>query len=265
MIVSLVLKDKYNVGINSNNKVKVDGHLIAVSDIPFVRYRFSQYGVEECEFIKNNIPKFEGPVHMAEVRLSENSISEIERLNENENLAVFLYVPITDYDIANGLREETVELLGKFEDSEVFYDRIMIKDESTQLYPLAAERLKLQISEITGDTIKDIGVCGSPLSFRSGDEPGQACLTAVWARKLMSEYALSDNVVTPTANHENMTCCGCIKYLVVNSDLPAPLSTKEKSEHNKANKSSNEGDKSSEPKKPKAVSNNNWAFTDVDI
>lgn len=251
MIASIVFKGMHNVGINGNQKIKVDGHLLSLADIPFVRYRFENYGETELEFIKNNKAKFNGPVHLAEVTLSANSCTVLDAMDDIDNLAKFLYVPIDDADIANGLKPETVELLGAVKDC--FFDRVMIKDNSSMIYALAADRLKIEIEKALGDTFKasDIGVCGSPLSFRNSDVEGQACLTALWARKLMAEYAESADIVVPSASHECMTCCGCIQYLVVESDIPAPLSAKEKSAAKKAS-GENTVKEPKEPKAPKA-------------
>lgn len=252
MITSIVITDKYSIGVNSNNKIKVDGHLISISEIPFIRYRFENYGQAEIDYIKSNQDKFKGPIHMAEIKLKPGCSDILESMEDMEYLVKFIYVEVDDFDIANGLKDETVELLESITD--YFFDRVMIKDNSSMMYPLAAERLKIAIEQALGNTVQasDIGVCGSPLSFRHSDVEGQACLTAVWARKLMAEYSESDDIVVPSASHECMTCCGCIKYLVVNTDLPAPLSTKEKSAAN-SEKKVKEPKESKESKEPKKV------------
>lgn len=227
MVASIVLTGKYTIGINGNNKIKVKDKLLATSDIPFIRYRFDSYGEDELEFIKANKKRFTEPVHLAEVILGDNTKTELDALDNIEQLAKFLYVPISDADVATGLSDETVARLENI--TECYYDRIMLKDNTSMLYPLAAEKLKLDIKNITGFRPGDMGICGSPLSFRNGDEVGQACLTAVWARKIMADYSDNDAIVVPSASHENMSCCGCIQYFVVDTDLPAPLSSKEKS------------------------------------
>lgn len=221
MITSIVLTDKYNVGVNSNNKIKLDGHLLSLTDIPFVRYRFSKYTDEELSFIKLNKEKFKGPIHLAEVMLDENSASVLTAMDSIEGLAKFLYVTVTDFDIANGLNENAVSILSNLGDA--YYDRIVIKDKTSMMYPLAAAKLMTEIEKLTGFKSYDIGMCGSTLSFRTGDEEGKACLTAVWARRIMAEYADTADIVIPTAGHECMNCCGCIQYITVSSNVEAPI------------------------------------------
>lgn len=248
MVASLVLTEKYNIGVNAKGKVKVADHLLATSEIPFIRYRFESYGPDELEYIKKSMEKFTQPVHLAEVTIGPNSESEIASIKELGDIAVFVYVPITDAEVSDGLNDDTCEWLDSISESE--FDRVMLKDKASMLYPLVAEKLKMEVSEHCDFKPADIGICGSPLSFRCGDEPGQACLTAVWARTIMSNYASADDIVVPSASHESMDCCGCIRYFVVDHDLPAPLSSKEKSEANKASKGNN--DKEPKQVKPKA-------------
>ena len=250
MIASIVYKDTYTVGINGNNKIKVDGHLLALSDIPFVRYRFSEWGEKQFEFVKMNMERFKGPVHMAEVTLGDNTKEILDKMDDFDNLVKFIYVPIDNTDVSVGLKESTIEQLKNLGDA--FYDRIMLKDNSSMIYALAADRIKIEVEKAIGGEFKasDIGVCGSPLSFRNSDAEGQACLTALWARKIMAEYASSPDIVIPTASHECMQCCGCIQYLTIESDLPAPLSSKEKSAAKKSSEST--GGESKAPKEPKA-------------
>lgn len=258
MIASIVLKGMYKVGVNSNNKIKIEGHLMPLTDVPFVRYRFSNYGDKEIEFIKNNTKLLKGPVHLVEIPLTSDTakiIEKMDEISEFEKIAKFVYVPIDDYDIANGFKQETLNNLESIKES--YFDRLMLKDNCTMIYPIAADRLKIKIENIFDGEIKsrEIGVCGSPLSFRNSDVEGQACLTAVWARKIISEYSeLEDDKVTvPTANHECMTCCGCIQYFVVESDIPAPLSSKEKSEKKSSNNSNGANQKPKSAPKPHKV------------
>ena len=260
MVASIVFTGMHNVGVNGNNKIKVDGHLLSMSEIPFVRYRFDKYGEEELEFIKKNKEKFKGPVHLAEVTLCPGVGEILDAMDEINNLAKFLYVPVTDADLANGLNEEAKTILGTLDDS--FYDRIMIKDNTSMIYTLAADRIKLEIEQAVHENFSysDIGVCGSPLSFCHGDNESQACLTALWARKIMAEYADSADIVVPSASQEKMKCCGCIQYLIVDSDIPAPLSAKEKA----AKKDPAEKNEK-EPKEPKVTKTKGMDVWDDDL
>jgi hypothetical protein len=72
------------------------------------------------------------------------------------------------------------------------------------------------------------GVCSSPLSFSE-----LACLTAVKARELMSVYSTIADVALPSANHQCMNCCGCIRYLTVTADTEAPADAKPFGGHKK--------------------------------
>jgi hypothetical protein len=85
-----------------------------------------------------------------------------------------------------------------------------------------------------------MGICSSPLSFDD-----MACLTAVKAREIMSRYSTTTDVALPSANHQSMNCCGCIRYVTVTEDIPAPSDGKQKqASGNKKN--------SSDESKPKA-------------
>lgn len=240
MVASLVLTGQYNVGLNSNGKTKVDGHLLSLTDIPFVRYRFGTYAKEQYEYILKNMEKFKDQIHLIEMNLEPGIVESIEAFHsvfdpaeKSEKIAKFLYISVDDEVKANGLSEETINLLKSV--SEEYFDRIMLKDNTTELYEIAADRIKIQIENALDGLVssRDIGICGSPLSFRSNDTEGQACLTAVWARKIMSEYAENPDITIPSASHECMTCCGCTRYFVISEDIPAPLSSKEKAANNK--------------------------------
>ena len=214
MIASLVLTGEYNIGLNANNKLKVDDHLLLITDVPFVRYRFKKYTEKQLRYIVLTMKKFPSSAHLVEFTLSDDTPNELalfENSDYGTKIARFVYVPVTDEDIANELLSEKIERLKNIK--EYFFDRVMIKDDSTMLYGLAADRIKHQIEKILDTDIKarDIGVCSSPLSFKNADVEGQACLTAVWARKLIADYVEVASESIPTASHECMTCCGCIK------------------------------------------------------
>ena len=249
MIVSIVLTGKYNIGINSNNKIKVNDKLIAINEIPFIRYRFEHYGDEEINFIQRNKEKFKGPVHLVEVTINENVVNELNAISKIENLAKIIYVPVNDDDTTNGLSDEKLDWLKAISDNDFEFDRVMLKDKATMLYALSAEKLKYEVAEALDDIVEpsEIGVCGSPLSFRNSDVEGQACITAIWARAILANHTNNPDMPTPTATHECMDCCGCTKYLIVDRDLPAPLSVKEKSE-NKKSKETNKDNKEKEVK-----------------
>lgn len=260
MVVSIVLTGRYNIGVNGNNKIKVNDKLIEMKDIPFIRYRFNEYTEEDIEFIKKNKEKFNGPIHLIEISLNDKTRNVLDMVNSMEDVPKFIYVPINDEDIAMGIKDNTLELLKGI--SDYFFDRVMIKDNTSMLYPLAADKIKFKIEEALNGAIpaRDIGICGSPLSFRNNTTEGQACLTAVWARKIMAEYSSTPDIVVPSASHECMTCCGCIQYFVVDHDLPAPLSSKEK-----AASKDNKETKDKEPKDKKPAIKNSKKHTGIPV
>lgn len=241
LITSIVLTGCHNIGVNNNNKIKIDDNIIAMKEIPFVRYRFNSYGESEIKFIERNMKRFVGPVHMAEIPLSVNTNTEAEALDGLGNIVKFLYIDVTDSDIENGFSADTIDLLENLGDA--YFDRYMLKDKSSQMYQIAADRLKDQIADILDVEPEEIGVCGSPISFRGSEgEIGQACLTAVKARELLAEY--SENVdLVPSANHECMDCCGCIRYIVVEHDIPAMANKQTKSTKTNKDSSSSENGK----------------------
>lgn len=242
MISSIVLTGKHNIGINQNGKIKVNDQLLDVnSDIPFVRYRFESYGNEEYEYIKSMMQKFKISTHLVEINLSENSRNTVDYfVNNIGNIAKYIYITVNDNDVINGLSEETLKLIETLKGSQV--DRYMLKDKSTMLDTVAAKHIIKQCCAILGVKDNTFGVCSSPLSF--GD---WSCLTAVKARELMSIYSTTADVALPSANHQCMNCCGCIRHMIIESDLEAPLDTKQK---NTKKSGESSGDKKSN--KPKS-------------
>lgn len=265
MITSIVLTDTHNVGLDSHGKFvigikdavdenKTKDVKVSIKDVPFVRYRFNSYSNEEIEYIKSMKEKFKYSSHMAEITIGEDTSDVIRKLDEIDNIIKFVYVPVNDEHVLNGLDEKTLELIGRA--SEEFYDRIMLKDCSTTLHSVAASRIKKQIIEVDEVDINDtdeIGICSSPLSF----DGKNACLTAVKARELSAEYAENDEVALPSANHECMSCCGCIRYFVIDKDIEVKEVSKGKGGTSKK-KSSTEGKSKSNSKKSKVKGFCKW-------
>lgn len=253
MVSSLVLTGTYTIGMSGSGKIKVEDNILAIKNIPFIRYRFGNYGDTELEYIKNMKEKFKGPVHLAEVTIGPRAAEELKHLSEINSLARFLYIPVNNSD--GDIPQEVYDLLGEIVEVEKgvnqpLYDRIMIKDTNSYLYPLLASQVKMKISKATGFNQFDIGVCGSTFSFKGGtSDVGDCCLTAVKARELLAKYSESDEIMVPTASHESMSCCGCIRYMVVSSDLESPGSTGSRGAGNRVKKEKT--DMPSEPKAPK--------------
>ena len=54
MITSIVVKDKYTIGMNSSRKIKLGDNVLSVDkEVPFIRYRFSTYADTEFTYINN--------------------------------------------------------------------------------------------------------------------------------------------------------------------------------------------------------------------
>lgn len=239
MVTSIVLTGMFNIGISSTGKIKTpDGVTVALNDIPFVRYRFEQYGEKELAFIKENKQKFPC-VHIVELALNEETFKIIDTLDDmDDSIGKIIYVDVTDKEVIDGFSDSTIKLLNDL--SGYDFDRLSIRDKSDTLFPLALNRLKKQIKEAYQIKEDDIGVCGGPCCFTNGN----ACLTALKARELLEKYSMQDDVVVPSANHEgkidnadNMeSCtnkCGCIRYHVYSKDVAAPSGKSQSSDGNK--------------------------------
>ena len=222
MITSIVLKDRYNIGVDNNERFQLGDNKVKLDEVPFVRYRFENFTEKDKDYITGMMNKFKYSAHLAEVTIKEGFEEQVRFLNDAfENLIVFLYVPITDEMVTNNsLGEREIGLLGRL-DSMMVYERIMLKDNSNSLYLVSANKLKKQVESLTGFSAREIGICSSPLSF--GED---ACLTAVRARALESMYVENDKCAIPSANHECMNCCGCIRYNIIEHDLEAPIGKK---------------------------------------
>lgn len=221
MISSIVVTDTFKIGVNENGKFKMGEHLMNVTDVPFVRYRFKESkSIEEIvAYIDDMTKKFVKSVHLYEIHVLDDNTSNLLSVLEDkfDNLAKFLYLSV-DNEVVNNLEfpDEILELAGDLND-DFTIDRLMLKDNSTNLDAVNADRLRAKLAKEFGIKIGDIGVCSSPLSFGE-----LCCLTAVKAREIASDYVDGHEFPLPTANHQSMNCCGCIKYHVFNSDVAAP-------------------------------------------
>lgn len=224
MITSIVVTGCYNIKMNGNKKIKVNDNVLSVEkDIPFIRYRFDTYEEKEYNYIKSMMEQFNCSTHLAEINLSESASTVAEQLNTRfGNLAKYVYIEVTDADVERG--ELTQEVKTQLVAVKQFNpDRYMLRDKTTCLDMIGAKKIIKDACKAIGETESNFGVCSSPLSF--GD---MACLTAVKARELMSIYSPIADVALPSANHQCMNCCGCIRYATVSEDLEAPADSKAK-------------------------------------
>lgn len=230
MISNLVLTGMYKIGV-LDGKYLLNGEKTSIKDVPFIRYRFDNYGEEEIAYIKDMQSKFKYSVHLAEVKLSEDTANTMYNIKNNiDRIAIFVYIPVTDDTIHNGFSSTTLCCIEGLKDTP--FDRVMLKDNSTLMDTISATKLKKSVAGLIGQRENQIGICSSPLSFC-----GEACLTAIQARDLIALYSNTDECKIPSANHECMNTCGCIRHTVVNSDINAPVA--------KTNKGNSKGKKAS--------------------
>ena len=241
MVTSIVLTGRHTLNVNSFNKLKAGDNIISIEkDIPFVRYRFGVYNDADFQYIISTMDKLKYSTHLIEINLDTNTVTNLEWIKNNiANIARFIYIDVTDEDVARGgLTTDTLIGIVQYN-----VDRVMLKDKSTKLDIVTAKKIIDALSKQTGIKRDNFGVCSSPLSF--GD---MCCLTAVKAREIMAVYSLIADVALPTANHQCMNRCGCIRYIVIDSDT-------EIISESKANLK-----KESKPKQSKSTKNNSAAL-----
>lgn len=227
MIQSIVVTDRFKIGVNSKDGIKLGEHKMTTKEVPFFRYRFDTFVDSDIEYINSMKNKFNTSTHMAEVVVKDGFLNEIELLKKVDDLVIFLYINVTNDDADRGsFSEETKNLIEQIEDLEYEedFERIMLKDNSSFLHTVSANKLKKEVIDIVGYNLKDIGICSSPLSFTDGN----ACLTALKAREIAGKYNEFDEGALPTKNHECMSCCGCIRYHLVEEDVKAPAEKSDK-------------------------------------
>lgn len=238
MVTSIVLTGRHTLNVNSFNKLKAGDNIISIEkDIPFVRYRFGVYADADFQYIISTMDKLKYSTHLIELNLDTNTVTNLEWIKNNiANIARFIYIDVTDEDVARGgLTTDTLNLLMGIVQYNV--DRVMLKDKSTKLDIVTAKKIIDALSKQTGIKRDNFGICSSPLSF--GD---MCCLTAVRAREIMAVYSLIADVALPTANHQCMNRCGCIRYIVIDSDTDviseskANLKKESKSKQSKSTK-----------------------------
>ena len=252
MITSLVLKGMYNIEVDNNGNfyyredTGAKGSKLKITDVPFVRYRFDKFGDEELQYISKMMEKFKYSIHMAEMQIHEDIDKEFQSLRDTfDNMAIYIYMNIDNQNVEmEDFTEEQKELMDKVVDITDTLDRFMLKDKSSTLYTVSANKLKYKASKILDIEENNIGVCSSPVSRFDNNK----CLSAIQARELASLYAENDECALPTSNHECMECGGCIRYKVVKCNLELSK-TKKKDSFDAMNKPVSDNKK--EPKEPK--------------
>ena len=94
----------------------------------------------------------------------------------------------------------------------------MLVDKTTNLDMVNAKKIISKLAKELTVKQEDIGICSSPLCM-NGE---LACLTSLKARELAAIYSSNTEVALPSANHQCMNCCGCMRFFDINSDTVAP-------------------------------------------
>lgn len=223
MISSIVIAGKHNVNVNEYGKFYCGDTLMSVKDVPFVRYRF-KYDNESKEYIERTNKKFPNSVHLMEFR-DEWDAEQIRSFEEAfPDMPKFLYVSVEDRE-AEG-KELSIEKVIKITEviQSAAIDRVMLIDNTTCLDMVTATAIIDKLGKTLRYPIKDIGICSSPLSFADD----MCCLSAVRAREIAANYYTGEDFALPTAKHQSMNCCGCIRYYLVKADTKPVLSSKRK-------------------------------------
>lgn len=229
MITNLMIKGKYKIETDKFGNFVVQGKKLNIKKIPFVRYRLTCYGETEIEYIKSMKRVFCHSVHLVEVLLGKDVVDEVKRIKGTfSKIPVYLIINISD-DKLNGLPKEDLRLLESCAENDIEFDGVTLYDTSSKLSPIEANRLRKQISDCLSISMKDIGICNSPLSNLEEN----ACLTAVKAREIaMDYYDGFGEWPLPTANHQSMECCCCIRHIDVNEDIVCHSRSKGEKEGN---------------------------------
>lgn len=215
MIVNLLITGKHTININENGIIKIGDKLINVDkDIPIVRYRFENYGESEIEYIKSLMKKMSRATHLAEVPLRDNT-SDI--LKELPTMAKFVYSEISDDEATNvKLNSTKEELISRLRENKGLIDRVVFKDKTSTMDTVTFSQIVDSVAKLLGMPVGTFAICDSPLSFGE-----RCCLSAVKAREIMSKYSSIADVALPSANHQSMNCCGCVRFIVVDKDTEA--------------------------------------------
>lgn len=232
MITSLMLKEKFDIEVDSNGnfyyreELGAKGTKLKISDIPFVRYRFKTFNDEELAYIDKMKSIFINSIHLVEIKLNDRITEEFNRVRDRfDNVAIYVYMEINNENVGiEEFNENQLNQLNKLKAVTDTLDRFILKDKSDTLYTVAANKLKSTASKLLNIEENMIGICSSPVSFVDNNK----CLSALQARELASLYAENDTFALPTSNHECMNCGGCIRYKIVNNNLELPKKSKEK-------------------------------------
>lgn len=256
MIYSLRMETPSKVVPNSKGKLTLKtGQLdengepvaikTAITEIPSVTYAFGNATTEEylrgpveggpCPYevyVRQAMKKFPHSLHVVHFNCDSQIVhalmnSDCRWLME---VAVVLHVRVDDSEVANAeIRESTLYELGRLKAERTnnvadrqpllyYIDKIMIHDNSRSMWTVQAERFKKQLKMFFENPQLNVGICGSPLS--RGED---SCLSARQDREWAAIYVTNPVVALPSANHQNMERCGCIRdYIIRGFDVITP-------------------------------------------
>lgn len=219
MITNILFKNEYNIDIAERAKIEIGDITTSIKEIPIVRFRPQEINENTIDYIKTLRDKFSLSVILVELNIEYDNTYELLRVLNNDeyiNIAIYLRVDIDNEDIDNDCKliNHKADKLRKCI-SLNNYERIMMVDKASDMYYMNFRKIKDNIMDISGAKEENIGICGSPLSF--GED---CCLTAIKAREILANYGENgrDGVI-PSAKHENMNVCGCIRHVEVKGDL----------------------------------------------
>lgn len=210
MTANLIITGRYRID-EVSDCVKIKGTKIKISDIATIRYRFSNYTKEDVDYIKQSLKQFKHSTHIVEMNVDNNIVSNVEALSTiYDKVAKFGYIDINDNDVENNSVDGLyINRLAQLRETYGFkFDRLMLRDNSSTLFTVSLNKMKVMLARTFGYNMQDIGVCNSPLSHFDNN----ACLTALTARKL-AVYYNDDPIAVPSNKAE--TGCGCLKALIV--------------------------------------------------
>lgn len=232
MIHSLYISKPVTVRPNSRGKLNVPtGAVLAdgkadvihtsVQEVVSISYHFEDHDdiAKLPEYVRGMQKIFPHTLHVVHLDTSYDS-KELVKANKQffDSLPLIVHLPVFDRDIENGTIADiesfsewqaVVEVLGSNP-----IDRYMLDDLTTSMYTDMANRLRKQAADMFGTDIESIGICGSPLSDNE-----LCCLSARLDREWAAKYVHNEFVVLPSANHQNMERCGCLRFVVIEHDV----------------------------------------------
>lgn len=216
MVTALEFNSEYELGVSNTGKFFIDkenGVAESIKNVPVVIYN----NIYNLEYIKSNMDKFKYSCHIAFIDLKTIQWNIIRKMN-SMGIAVFLRIDINEIDGSIGIDLRVDDFPTEYS---LYFDRYVLVDNTKSMTFEKLMELKGIVAQTFRIPVEEVGVCGSPFSF--GDS---ACLCATWARRVMAKYVSNTEVALPSAHHECMEECGCIRKIAINNNICAPTSNK---------------------------------------